>query len=103
MDDTGIGAISARTLLAKLPELGQTGRHPIAALVGVAPRNRDSGNRRGRRTIAGGRRSLRPILYSMATLAAVRNNPRLRPSTSASSPPANRLRSRSSPIYVSCL
>jgi len=67
----GIGDVTARTLLAELPELGTIGRHQLAALVGVAPINRDSGLMRGRRTIAGGRTSVRNVLY-MAALTAIR-------------------------------
>jgi transposase len=70
----GIGNITARTLIADLPELGRLDRRRIAALVGVAPINRDSGQMRGRRTIAGGRTAVRNVLF-MATLAAVRWNP----------------------------
>jgi transposase len=73
----GVGPVLARTLVAELAELGQVGRQEIAALVGVAPLNRDSGTLRGRRHIFGGRGSVRQVLY-MATLAAVRHNPRLR-------------------------
>jgi transposase len=73
----GIGPTTARTLLAELPELGQLDRRRIAALVGVAPFNRDSGQWRGRRTIGGGRASVRSTLY-MAALVASRHNPRLR-------------------------
>ena len=67
----GVGPTLARTLLAELPELGHLTRRQIAALVGVAPLSRDSGLMRGRRTIWGGRASVRHVLY-MATLAAVR-------------------------------
>jgi transposase len=67
----GVGAVSARTLLAELPELGSLTRRQAAALVGVAPFSRDSGKMRGRRTVQGGRAALRACLY-MATLAAVR-------------------------------
>lgn len=70
----GIGPITAHTLIADLPELGQLDRRKIAALVGVAPINRDSGTLRGRRMIAGGRAAVRHVLY-MATLAAIRHNP----------------------------
>ena len=73
----GIGPTTARTLLAELPELGQLDRHRIAALVGVAPFNRDSGTRRGHRSIWGGRASVRSTLY-MAALVASRHNPLLR-------------------------
>ena len=73
----GIGEIATVTLLALLPELGTLGRKPIAALVGLAPFNRDSGTMRGRRTIWGGRANVRHVLY-MATLSAVRHNPVLK-------------------------
>lgn len=73
----GIGDVTARTLIAELPELGRLGRRRIAALVGVAPVNRDSGQWRGHRAIAGGRPGVRRTLF-MATLAAVRWNPVLR-------------------------
>jgi len=69
----GIGAVTARTLLASAPELGLVSRQSIAALIGVAPFNRDSGNRRGRRAISGGRKVVRGVL-SMAALTAVRHN-----------------------------
>jgi transposase len=70
----GVGDVTAHTLIADLPELGQLDRRRIAALVGVAPVNRDSGQMRGKRTIAGGRADVRNALY-MATLAAIRWNP----------------------------
>jgi len=73
----GIGDITARTLIAELPELGHLNRRRIAALVGVAPINRDSGHLRGRRAIAGGRASVRKSLF-MATLTAIRWNPVLK-------------------------
>ena len=73
----GIGPIVARTLLAELPELGALDRRAIAALVGVAPFNRDSGQRRGQRMIWGGRASVRAALY-MAALVASQRNPGLR-------------------------
>ena len=69
----GIGPITAHTLIADLPELGRLDRRKIAALVGVAPINRDSGTLRGRRMIAGGRAPVRHVLY-MATLSAIRHN-----------------------------
>lgn len=69
----GIGPIVARTLLAELPELGQLDRRSIAALVGVAPFNRDSGHWRGRRHIWGGRSSIRAALYMAALVASRRN------------------------------
>lgn len=69
----GIGAASVAVLLAELPELGKLDRRRIAALVGVAPLNRDSGQMRGQRCIWGGRADVRRTLY-MATLTAVRYN-----------------------------
>jgi transposase len=73
----GIGPQVSRTLLVHLPELGQCSRQQIAALVGVAPLNRDSGKLRGRRSIWGGRPEVRASLY-MATLSATRFNPAIR-------------------------
>lgn len=70
----GVGPATARTLLAELPELGTLDRRRIAALVGVAPLNRDSGTLRGQRTIWGGRAPVRAALY-MAALVAARRNP----------------------------
>jgi transposase len=70
----GIGPTTARTLLAELPELGRLDRRTIAALVGVAPLNCDSGQHRGRRHIWGGRATVRATLY-MAALSATRYNP----------------------------
>lgn len=73
----GIGEVTMLTLLGGLPELGRLDRKQIAALVGVAPLNRDSGTLRGRRTVWGGRAAVRQVLY-MATLTAVRFNPVLK-------------------------
>jgi transposase len=73
----GVGSTIARTLLAELPELGTLDRRRIAALVGVAPMNRDSGTMRGRRTVGGGRATVRATLY-MAALVAARVNPVIR-------------------------
>lgn len=70
----GVGEVTVATLLGHLPELGDENRQKIAALVGVAPFNKDSGPRRGKRRIFGGRSSVRCALY-MATLCAVRYNP----------------------------
>jgi transposase len=70
----GIGPTTAAMLLADLPELGRLSHRAIAALVGVAPLNRDSGTRSGTRTIWGGRATVRGGLY-MATLVATRRNP----------------------------
>jgi transposase len=72
----GVGPTTARTLLTQLPELGKLNRREIAALVGVAPFNNDSGKRNGVRRIRGGRSEVRSVLY-MATIAAVRFNPQL--------------------------
>lgn len=73
----GVGPQTSRTLLVQLPELGRCSRQQIAALVGVAPLNRDSGRFRGRRTIWGGRAQVRACLY-MATLTATRCNAKIR-------------------------
>ena len=72
-----IGPVTSRTLLAELPELGTLDRTQISALVGVAPFNRDSGSLKGRRSIWGGRASVRSALY-MAALVATRRNPVIR-------------------------
>ena len=73
----GVGPILTATLIAHLPELGKASHKEIAALVGVAPYNRDSGTMRGKRTVWGGRRQLRSVLY-MATLVAAQYNPTIR-------------------------
>jgi transposase len=70
----GVGPVLAYTLLALLPELGRLDRREIASLVGVAPFDDDSGRHRGERHIAGGRQSVRRVLY-MAALVARRCNP----------------------------
>lgn len=70
----GIGPISAITLMGCLPELGKLNRKQIAALVGVAPFNRDSGKKSGKRYVFGGRKEVRNVLY-MAAIAALRFNP----------------------------
>lgn len=70
----GVGKITVATLLGNLPELGRLNRKQIAALVGVAPFNKDSGTHRGKRQIYGGRAKVRQVLY-MATLSAIRSNP----------------------------
>jgi transposase len=74
---SGVGARTAALLLAQMPELGQLNRREVAALVGVAPFNRDSGKMRGKPAIYGGRRPVRHGLY-MAALVAARHNPILR-------------------------
>jgi len=73
----GVGPILTTTLLADLPEIGTTGSKQLAALAGLAPLNRDSGQWHGKRRIWGGRGHVRAVLY-MATLAAVRVNPVLK-------------------------
>ena len=70
----GVGPVTTATLLAELPELGQLDRKQIAALVGVAPMNYDSGKKRGYRKTQGGRTDVRRVLY-MSTLVATRHNP----------------------------
>jgi transposase len=73
----GIGPVCARTFLLELPELGTLTRQQIAALVGVAPLNCDSGTLRGQRMMWGGRAHVRPVLY-MGTLVATRYKPRMK-------------------------
>ena len=73
----GVGLLTAATILTEVPELGTLTRRQAAALVGVAPYNRDSGNGRGRRMIRGGRHRARRSLY-MATLVGLKHNPVLR-------------------------
>ena len=73
----GVGKVTTATLLAELPELGKMDRRKIAALVGVAPMNSDSGKKRGYRKTKGGRGDVRSVLY-MATLVATRRNPLIR-------------------------
>lgn len=73
----GVGRVTSLTLLAQLPELGRLTRREIAALAGVAPLNRDSGQWRGKRLVWGGRASVRAVLY-MSALVATRANPVIR-------------------------
>jgi transposase len=73
----GVGRVTSSTLLAMLPELGKLNRQQIAALVGVAPVNKDSGRKQGKRRVYGGRADVRSVLY-MAALAAKRYNPRIK-------------------------
>jgi len=88
----GVGPITSSTLLIALPEIGQFDRRVIAALVGVAPYNCDSGVMRGRRSIYGGRSQVRTVLY-MAATTAIRSNPVIRAFY-------ERLRSRGKPHKV---
>jgi len=74
----GVGPVTAAILLSDLPELGKMDRKKIAALVGVAPFNRDSGRKSRKRRTQGGRSAVRSILY-MATVCAVRTNPVIKP------------------------
>lgn len=69
----GVGAVTVSTIIAELPELGELNRGQVAKLVGVAPINRDSGDKSGKRFIGGGRGQVRRVLY-MATLVAIRHN-----------------------------
>ena len=73
----GVGPVTIAVLLSKLPELGTLNRAQIAKLVGVAPMANDSGQKQGKRGTYAGRASVRKVLY-MATLAAVRHNPKLK-------------------------
>jgi len=73
----GVGKVLSRTILSLVPELGTLGKKQLAALVGVAPLNWDSGQQRGRRCIWGGRAQVRAVLY-MGALAAARFNPVIR-------------------------
>jgi transposase len=70
----GLGPVTAATVLADVPELGKLNRQQISALVGLAPYNRDSGPLKGKRSISGGRKYVRSVLY-MAALSATRFNP----------------------------
>ena len=77
MSVKGVGKVLAYTLMCDLPELGKLNRKQIAALVGVAPMNKDSGQFQGKRRIRGGRAHIRTALY-MAVMSAVQYNPRLK-------------------------
>ena len=72
----GVGPVTGATLLACLPELGELNRQEIAALVGVAPMNKDSGRKYGKRRVFGGRAVVRSVLY-MAALSASKHNPKI--------------------------
>jgi len=88
----GVGTTTASSLVAELPELGKLSREAIAALVGVAPMNCDSGTMRGQRVIQGGRPAVRAVLY-MAAFNAMRYNPIIRSF-------ANRLAGNGKPFKV---
>lgn len=74
----GVGSTTAMTIVAKLPELGETGRQKISCLVGIAPLNKDSGKMRGKRMITGGRADVRSALY-MVAISAIKCNPVIKP------------------------
>jgi len=73
----GVGKVTSATMLAMLPELGTLNRQKIAALVGVAPVNKDSGRRQRKRRVFGGRANVRSVLY-MAALSASKHNPKIK-------------------------
>jgi len=72
-----VGPVMSLTILADLPEIGTMNRRQIAALVGVAPLNRDSGKYKGRRAIWGGRARIRSVLY-MCVISGICHNPKIR-------------------------
>jgi transposase len=74
----GVGPVTARILVAKLPELGKVNRQEISCLVGLAPLNKDSGKMRGKRMITGGRKEVRDALY-MAAVSAIKHNQLIKP------------------------
>jgi transposase len=78
MSVKGVGPQTARMMIAELPELGKLSRQAVAALAGLAPFNRDSGKFKGTRAIRGGRTAVRCALY-MASLSAIRYNPKIKP------------------------
>jgi transposase len=73
----GVGPVMSLTILADLPEIGTMNRRQIAALVGVAPLNRDSGKYKGRRAIWGGRARIRSVLY-MCVISGICHNPKIK-------------------------
>jgi transposase len=74
----GVGKVLAYTLLSELPELGSMNRKQIAAIVGVAPMNRDSGKHKGKRKIRGGRSKIRTVLF-VSMMSAIQCHPKLKP------------------------
>jgi len=74
----GVGKVLAYTLISELPELGRLNRKQIAALVGIAPMNRDSGCHEGKRYIRGGRHKVRTVLF-VSMLSAIQCHPKLKP------------------------
>ena len=78
MSAHGVGKVLAYTLISELPELGKLNRKQIAALVGVAPMNRDSGSKKGKRYIQGGRHKVRTVLF-VSMMSAIQHHPTLKP------------------------
>lgn len=78
MSAHGVGKVLAYTLISELPELGRLNRKQIAALVGIAPMNRDSGNKIGKRYIQGGRHKVRTVLF-VSMMSAIQHHPTLKP------------------------
>lgn len=78
MSAHGVGKVLAYTLISELPELGRLNRKQIAALVGIAPMNRDSGNKKGKRYIQGGRHKVRTVLF-VSMMSATQHHPTLKP------------------------
>ena len=74
----GVGKVLAYTLISELPELGKLNRKEVAALVGIAPMNRDSGGYKGKRFIRGGRHKVRTVLF-VSMLSAIQCHPKLKP------------------------
>ena len=77
MSAKGVGTVVAYTLMSELPELGRLNRKEIAALVGVAPMNRDSGSYRGKRRVSGGRSKVRTVLY-MSMWSSIQHDPKIK-------------------------
>ena len=78
MSAHSVGKVLAYTLLSELPELGSLSRRQVAALVGVAPINHDSGKRSGKRSIRGGRHKIRSVLF-VSMMSAIQHHPTLKP------------------------
>ena len=78
MSAKGVGKVLALTLISELPELGKLNRKEIAALVGIAPMNRDSGSYEGKRYIRGGRHKVRTVLF-VSMMSAIQCHPKLKP------------------------
>lgn len=78
MSASGVGKVMAYTLISELPELGKLNRKEIAALVGVAPMNKESGNYKGKRRVRGGRSKVRTVLF-VSMMSAIQHHPKLKP------------------------